>query len=71
MEPPKSSSIVSLEVLATSLVMRLSLNELAWLWRDLAQRTQEKRRKETKEGGEPPILASNRDAWEPIKGNAP
>jgi hypothetical protein len=38
--------------LATSLVMRLSLNELEWLWRELAQRTQEKRRKECNEGGE-------------------
>jgi hypothetical protein len=52
MQPPQYRSFAALEVLATSLVMRLSLNELEWLWRELAQRTQEKRRKECNEGGE-------------------
>jgi hypothetical protein len=50
MQPPQYRSFAALEVLATSLVMRLSLNELEWLWRELAQRTQEKRRKECNEG---------------------
>jgi hypothetical protein len=45
MEPPEYRSITPLEVLAASLVVRLSLNELEWLWRELARRTEEKRRK--------------------------
>jgi hypothetical protein len=43
MEPLEYRSIVPLEVLAASLVMRLSVDELEWLWRDLAKRTEEKR----------------------------
>jgi hypothetical protein len=64
MEPSESRSILPLEILATSLVMRLSLNELEWLWRELAKRTEEKRRKESKAGGEPSVLAGNRGVWE-------
>ena len=71
MQPPEYRSFAALEVLATSMVMRLSLNDLEWLWRELAQRTQEKRRKASKVGGEPPILADNREALEPNRGNAP
>jgi hypothetical protein len=71
METPKSRSIAPLEILATSLVMRLSLDELEWLCGELAQRTEEKRRKESKEGGEPSVLAGYRDAWKPIRGNTP
>ena len=46
MEPPEYKSTLALEILATSLVTRLTLGELEWLWRALAQRTEEKRRKE-------------------------
>jgi hypothetical protein len=52
MQLPEYRSIAPIEILATSLVMRLSVDELEWLWRELAQRTEEKRRKECKEGGE-------------------
>ena len=46
MEPPESKSTFALEVLATSLVTRLTLDELEWLCSALARRTEEKRRKE-------------------------
>ncbi len=46
MEPTEYKSTFALEVLATSLVMRLTLDELEWLCNALAQRTEEKRRKE-------------------------
>jgi hypothetical protein len=46
MEPTEYKSTFALEVLVTSLVMRLTLDELEWLSRELAQRTEEKRRKE-------------------------
>jgi len=36
--------IFATEVLAASLAMRLTLEELEWLWRDLAKRAEEKRR---------------------------
>jgi hypothetical protein len=63
MEPPEYRSIVPLEVLAASLVMRLRVDELEWLWRELAQRTEEKRRKAGAQGEEPFVLAGYRDAW--------
>jgi hypothetical protein len=46
MEPTEYKSTFALEVLVTSLVTRLTLGELEWLWRELAQRTEEKRREE-------------------------
>ena len=46
MEPPEYKSTLTLEILAASLVTRLTLGELEWLCRTLAQRTEEKRRKE-------------------------
>ena len=46
MEPTESKSTFALEVLATSLVARLTLDELEWLCNALARRTEEKRRKE-------------------------
>ncbi len=46
MEPPEYKSTLALEVLATSLVRRLTLDELEWLSRQLAQRIEEKRGKE-------------------------
>ncbi len=45
-ESPEHKSTFALEVLATSLVTRLTLDELEWLCNALAQRTEEKRRKE-------------------------
>ncbi len=45
MEPTEYKSTFALEVLATSLVARLTLDELEWLCNALARRTEEKRRK--------------------------
>jgi hypothetical protein len=46
MDPTEYKSTFALEILATSLVTRLTLDELEWLCNALAQRTEEKRRKE-------------------------
>ncbi len=46
MEPTEYKGTFALEVLASSLVTRLTLDELEWLCNALAQRTEEKRRKE-------------------------
>jgi hypothetical protein len=67
MEPPDDRNTVSLEVLATSLVMRLSVGELEWLWRELAQRAEEKTSEACEGGAEPLVLAGYRDAWEPMR----
>ncbi len=48
MESTEYKSTLPLEILATSLVTRLTLDELEWLHNALAQRTEEKRRKELK-----------------------
>ncbi len=48
MESTEYESTFALEILATSLVTRLTLDELEWLHNALAQRTEEKRRKELK-----------------------
>ena len=49
MKNAKSMSITSLEILAKSLSMRLTLDELEWLWNELREQAKEKRRQE----GEP------------------
>ena len=46
MEPTEYKGTFALEVLASSLVTRLTLDELEWLCNALAQSTEEKRRKE-------------------------
>ena len=46
MEPSEYKSTLALEVLASSLVTRLTLDELEWLSRQLAQRIEAQRRKE-------------------------
>ena len=46
MEPTEYKGTFALEVLTSSLVTRLTLDELEWLCSALAQRTEEKRRKE-------------------------
>jgi hypothetical protein len=46
MEPLEYRSIVPLEVLAASLTMRLSVDELEWLWKELATRTEAEKRKD-------------------------
>jgi hypothetical protein len=46
MGPSEYKSTLPLEILAASLATRLTLGELEWLWRALAQRAEEKRRKE-------------------------
>jgi hypothetical protein len=46
MEPTEYKGTFALEVLASSLVTRLTVDELEWLCNALAQSTEEKRRKE-------------------------
>jgi hypothetical protein len=72
MERLEYRRIVPLEILAASLAMRLSVDELEWLLRELAQRTEAERREEAqREQGEPPVPATYREAWDPMRGNAP
>ena len=61
MEHPEYKSTLALEILATSLATRLTLDELEWLWPELAQRTEQKRRQA---GGEAPVLAGYQDGWD-------
>jgi len=65
MQPPQYRSFTALEVLATSLLMRLALDELEWLWRELKERTDQKRGEMA--GGQLPVQAGYRDAWEPVR----
>jgi hypothetical protein len=65
MKDAKSMSSTSLEVLARSLSMRLTLDELEWLWRELKEQAQQKMRQADEEG---PGLAEYRHAWEPVRG---
>ncbi len=46
MDSPELSTITTLEILATPLVTRLTLDELDWLERKLAEHTEEERREE-------------------------
>ncbi len=63
MEPPEYPSTLPLEILAASLAMRLTLDELDWLWRELAQRTEAQRREEApREQREPLVGATYRNA---------
>jgi hypothetical protein len=58
-------STTALGVLATSLAMRLTLDEIELLWRDLKERAEEKRHEAA--GGQLPVLAGYRDVWEPVR----
>jgi hypothetical protein len=70
-EPLEYSCIVPLEVLAASLATRLGVDELEWLWRELAKRTEAERREGVRSArGEPLIPATYKNAWEPMKGKA-
>jgi hypothetical protein len=51
MEPSEYRSVTAIEVLTTSLAMRLTPDELEGLWRELSRRTAEKR-PEASESGE-------------------
>jgi hypothetical protein len=53
----------ALEVLATSLGMRLTHYELEWLWRALKKQADQ----EPETDGEAPVLAGYRDACEPVR----
>jgi hypothetical protein len=55
-------SVSVLGILAASLALRLTPDELEWLCRDLEVRAEEKR---LEAGGEERVLAGYRDAWEP------
>ncbi len=57
----------TLEIVATSLGMRLSPEELEWLWRALKERAEQKWREA---GSEMPVLAGYRDALEPVRRDA-
>jgi hypothetical protein len=51
--------IVPLEVIAASLAMHLSIDELEWLWRELAKRTEAERGEVVRKGqGEPLVPAT-------------
>ena len=64
MEPSEYRSTLPLELLASSLAMRLTLDELDWLWRELAQRTEAQKRREEvlREQREPLVRATYRNA---------
>jgi hypothetical protein len=63
-EEPQAERITALGILAASLAMRLAPDELEWLYRELEERAEEKRR----EGGdEVRVLAGYRGAWEPVR----
>jgi hypothetical protein len=69
MEPPEYKSTLPLEILAASLATRLTLDELEWLSRDLAQRTEAHRREEVHtEQGASLAPATLRYAWEQLRG---
>ncbi len=57
----------ALEILATSLEMRLTPEELEWLSMALKERAEQRRREA---GSEMPVLAGYRDAWEPVRRSA-
>jgi hypothetical protein len=59
-EKAQAESISALEILAASLALRLTHDELEWLHRELEERAEEKRR----EAGEERVLAGYRDVWE-------
>jgi hypothetical protein len=63
-EDPLERPIIATEVLAASLAMRLTLEELEWLWRDLAKRAEEKRREAA--GGKIRTIPSMRTTSETI-----
>jgi len=50
MKSAKSKSSTSLEVLAKSLAMRLTLDELEWLWRELKEQAKQKRHQAGEQG---------------------
>ena len=57
---------ISLEILAASLGMRLTPDELEWLSMALKAQAEQRRREA---GSEQPVLAGYRDAWEPERRN--
>jgi hypothetical protein len=61
-DDPQIGSVSVLGILAASLALRLTPDELEWLCRDLEVRAEEKR---LEAGGEERVLAGYRDAWEP------
>jgi hypothetical protein len=63
-DDPQIGSVSVLGILAASLALRLTPDELEWLCRDLEVRAEEKR---LEAGGEERVLAGYRDAWEPVR----
>jgi hypothetical protein len=66
-EDPQIGSISVLGILAASLVLRLTPDELEWLGRELEVCAEKKR---LEAGGEKRVLAGYRDAWDPDRGLA-
>jgi hypothetical protein len=62
-QDPQIGSISALGILAVSLALRLTPDELEWLSRELKERAEDERRKA---GGEVAVLAGYRDAWDPV-----
>jgi hypothetical protein len=60
---PQTSIPGALSILANSLAMRLTSDEIEWLCKKIMERTEQKRCKAV--GGQLPVLAGYRDAWEP------
>jgi hypothetical protein len=59
---------ISLDILAASLGMRLTPEELEWLSMALKEQAEQRRREA---GRESPVHADYQDAWEPVRHNAP
>ena len=57
---------ISLDILAASLGMRLTPDELEWLSMALKERAEQRRREA---GSEKSVLACYLDAWEPVRRN--
>jgi hypothetical protein len=61
-DDPRTGSPGALGGLAASLATGLTIDEIEWLWRELKERTEKKRREAVE--GQLPVLAGYRDAWE-------
>ncbi len=57
---------IPLDILAASLGIRLTPEELEWLSMALKERAEQRR---SEAGSEVPVLAGYRDAWEPVRRN--
>jgi hypothetical protein len=63
MEPPKYRPTLPLELLAASLAARLTLDELDWLWRELAQHTEAHRKRTGAKCAKKELSHPPRSSW--------